>query len=112
MTHAFAVLNGCTIANWLMIAPSLPEAADRPWHVERYRVGKCSPGMMNVVVFGPKLRKNPARQKRKSIAEDPADLVKSELDWLSVTSGGTARGSTKPITITVSTGRTSDVWVQ
>lgn len=36
------------------IAPSLPKAAEMPCPVERYRVGNTSPGMMNVVVLGPK----------------------------------------------------------
>jgi len=37
-----------------IIAPSFPDAAEIPWAVDRYRVGKTSPGMTNVVVFGPK----------------------------------------------------------
>ena len=40
------------------IAPILPMAADTPWPVDLYRVGKHSPGIMNVVVFGPQLKKN------------------------------------------------------
>ena len=43
-----------------MIAPNLPEAALIPCAVERKRVGKSSPGMMNVVVFGPKFYANNA----------------------------------------------------
>ncbi len=35
------------------MAPILPMAAETPCPVERYRVGKHSPGMMNVVVLGP-----------------------------------------------------------
>ena len=38
-----------------MIAPTFPDAAEIPWAVERYRVGKHSPGTMKVVAFGPKL---------------------------------------------------------
>ena len=30
---------------WATMAPSLPEAAQIPWAVDRYRVGKASPGM-------------------------------------------------------------------
>jgi len=52
-----------------MTAPSLPEAAEIPWAVVRYRVGKTSPGTINydqqsrqtgdtVVVFAPKFIKN------------------------------------------------------
>jgi hypothetical protein len=33
-------------------------AAEIPWPVDRYRVGKHSPGTINVVVFGPALNKN------------------------------------------------------
>jgi len=40
------------------IAPSLPDAAEIPWQVDLYRVGKTSPGTMKVVEFGPKLVKN------------------------------------------------------
>ena len=36
------------------MAPSFPEAAEIPWEVDRYRVGKASPGMTKVVVLGPK----------------------------------------------------------
>jgi hypothetical protein len=36
-----------------VMAPSLPEAAEIPWAVARYRVGKSSPGMMKVVALGP-----------------------------------------------------------
>lgn len=38
------------------IAPILPAAAEIPCPVERYRVGKHSPGIRKVVVFGPKLK--------------------------------------------------------
>ena len=71
--HALAVdkFGFPAIKNWLSIAPILPEAADIPWQVERYRVGNSSPGIMNVVVFGPKFMKKPARQKRKSMAFVP-----------------------------------------
>jgi len=37
-----------------MIDPTLPDAAEKPWEDERYRVGKHSPGTMKVVAFGPK----------------------------------------------------------
>ena len=37
-----------------MIAPTLPDAALMPKAVDRYRVGKTSPGTRKVVVFGPK----------------------------------------------------------
>jgi hypothetical protein len=36
-----------------MIEPILPDAAEIPWDVERYLVGKHSPGTMKVVEFGP-----------------------------------------------------------
>jgi hypothetical protein len=36
------------------MAPSLPAAAEMPWAVARYRVGKSSPGMMKVVALGPR----------------------------------------------------------
>lgn len=39
---------------WARTAPSFPDAAEIPCAVARYRVGKTSPGMTNVVVFGPK----------------------------------------------------------
>lgn len=39
-----------------MMEPILPEAAEIPWDVERYRVGKHSPGTMKVVALGPKLK--------------------------------------------------------
>jgi hypothetical protein len=45
-------------AHWAIMAPTLPEAAEIPCDVERYRVGKHSPGTMKVVAFGPKLKKN------------------------------------------------------
>jgi hypothetical protein len=32
---------------WAMMAPSLPKAAEIPWAVVRYRVGKTSPGIIN-----------------------------------------------------------------
>lgn len=41
------------MAPWPMMEPILPDAADMPCEVERYRVGKTSPGTMNVVVLGP-----------------------------------------------------------
>lgn len=40
---------------WEIIAPSFPDAADIPWHVDLYFVGNTSPGIINVVAFGPKL---------------------------------------------------------
>jgi hypothetical protein len=40
------------------IAPSLPAAALTPWAKPRTRDGKTSAGMMKVVEFGPKLKKN------------------------------------------------------
>lgn len=43
---------------WATIAPTLPEAAEIPWEVDRYLVGKHSPGTMKVVALGPKLKKN------------------------------------------------------
>ncbi len=43
---------------WATMAPILPMAAERPWPVERYRVGKHSPGTTKVVVLGPQLKKN------------------------------------------------------
>ena len=45
-----------------MIAPSFPLAAQIPCAVDLYRVGKTSPGMMNVVVLGPKFWKKLAMQ--------------------------------------------------
>jgi hypothetical protein len=62
---------------WAMIAPSLPDAAEIPCAVDRYRVGKTSPGMMNVVVFGPKFWKKLARQYRKTKAFLPSLLAMS-----------------------------------
>jgi hypothetical protein len=44
------------------MAPSFPLAAAIPCPVERYRVGKSSPGTMKVVTLGPKLAKKFARQ--------------------------------------------------
>ena len=44
-----------------IIAPSFPDAADIPWQVDRYLVGNTSPGMINVVAFGPKLLKKLAK---------------------------------------------------
>lgn len=41
------------IAACAMMDPILPIPAEKPWDVERYRVGKHSPGTMNVVAFGP-----------------------------------------------------------
>ena len=46
------------------MAPSFPQAAERPWAVERYLVGKTSPGITKVVTFGPKFWKKFARQYR------------------------------------------------
>lgn len=40
------------------MAPNFPEAAAIPWHLDLNLVGKTSPGIINVVVFGPKLQKN------------------------------------------------------
>lgn len=40
------------------LSPILPDAALIPCEVDRYRVGKHSPGTMNVVALGPKLKKN------------------------------------------------------
>ena len=45
-----------------MMAPSFPLAAQIPCAVDLYRVGKTSPGMMNVVVLGPKFWKKLAMQ--------------------------------------------------
>lgn len=42
-------------AIWPRTLPSFPLAAEIPWQVQRYRVGKASAGRMNVVVFGPGL---------------------------------------------------------
>ncbi len=39
-----------------MMEPIFPEPAEIPCEVERYRVGKHSPGTMKVVVLGPKLK--------------------------------------------------------
>lgn len=47
---------------WAMMAPSFPLAAQIPCAVDLYRVGKTSPGMMNVVVLGPKFWKKLAIQ--------------------------------------------------
>lgn len=47
---------------WARTAPNFPQAADTPWAVERYRVGKTSPGYTKVVVFGPKFWKKLAKQ--------------------------------------------------
>lgn len=44
------------MAAWAMIEPIFPEAAEIPWDVDRYRVGKHSPGTMKVVELGPKLK--------------------------------------------------------
>lgn len=54
------VSSGCAMI-WAIVAPSFPLAALKPWHVLRYRVGKHSPGIMNVVALGPKLKKNCAK---------------------------------------------------
>src|SRR3569833_809391 len=40
------------LMTWARMAPIFPMAADRPWPVDRYRVGKHSPGTIKVVVFG------------------------------------------------------------
>lgn len=40
------------------MAPNLPTAAEKPCAKPRTREGKTSAGMMNVVAFGPKLKKN------------------------------------------------------
>jgi len=36
-----------------MMEPILPDPAERPAEVDLYRVGKHSPGTMNVVALGP-----------------------------------------------------------
>ena len=41
-----------------MIAPTLPLAAESPWGVDLYLVGKHLPGTKKVVVLGPNLKKN------------------------------------------------------
>jgi hypothetical protein len=51
------VLNG-PIKTCAIIAPTFPAAAEIPWLVLLYLVGKHSPGTMKVVAFGPKLKKN------------------------------------------------------
>ena len=57
--HGFATLEVAplvrrgAIAACAMIEPILPDAAEIPWDVERYLVGKHSPGTMKVVAFGP-----------------------------------------------------------
>jgi hypothetical protein len=38
---------------WAMMLPSLPSAAERPWQVQRYFVGKTSADMAKVDVLGP-----------------------------------------------------------
>lgn len=43
------------MAIWPRTLPSLPLAAEIPWQVQRYRVGKDSAGRINVVVLGPKI---------------------------------------------------------
>ena len=40
------------------IAPNLPVAAERPCADPRTREGNISAGIINVVAFGPKLKKN------------------------------------------------------
>lgn len=55
--------------NWVKltcatIAPNFPLAAEIPCAVDRYLVGKISPGIMNVVVFGPKFWKKFTKQNR------------------------------------------------
>ena len=40
------------------MAPTLPLAAEIPWELERYRVGKHSPGTMKVVALGPEVRRS------------------------------------------------------
>jgi len=47
-----------------IIAPIFPDAALIPCPVDRYRVGNTSPGIIKVVVLGPKLEKKFARQTR------------------------------------------------
>jgi hypothetical protein len=42
------------MAAWPMIDPIFPDPAEIPWDVERYRVGKHSPGTIKVVVLGPR----------------------------------------------------------
>jgi hypothetical protein len=42
---------------WAMIAPTLPEAAEKPCAVARKRVGKHSAGIMKVVALGPEWKK-------------------------------------------------------
>lgn len=44
------------------MAPVFPLAAEIPWAVERYRVGKASPGITKVVMLGPKFWKKLAKQ--------------------------------------------------
>jgi len=67
-THAYIALSVVSDLRtlkkmiWETIAPSFPLAAAIPCPVERYRVGKISPGMMKVVTFGPKLVKKFAKQ--------------------------------------------------
>nr|ACR36661.1 unknown [Zea mays] len=43
------------------MAPSFPDAAEMPWHVDRSLAGKISAGTMNVVALGPKLAKKKVR---------------------------------------------------
>jgi hypothetical protein len=43
------------------MAPSFPDAAEMPWHVDRSLARKISVGMMNVVALGPKLAKKKVR---------------------------------------------------
>lgn len=62
------------------IAPSLPDAAEIPCAVERYRVGNASPGITKVVVLGPKFWKKLVRQYRKTNASD-ADGVAVSLSY-------------------------------
>lgn len=37
----------------MITEPNLPEAAEMPWQVQRYRVGKISAGRMKISVFAP-----------------------------------------------------------
>ena len=46
------------------MAPSFPDAADIPWHVDLYLVGNNSPGIIKVVELGPKFVKKFAKMNR------------------------------------------------
>ena len=56
------IVTSCANPTCAMIAPSFPEAAEIPCAVDRYRVGNTSPGIINVVEFGPQFWKKSARQ--------------------------------------------------